>query len=29
LTDVLADMTMLLMYHIGKIPPMYIGNICS
>jgi len=24
-----ADMTILPMYRIGKIPPIYIGNICS
>jgi len=26
---ILADMAMLVMYHIGKILPMYIGDICS
>jgi len=29
LTDASADLTMLPMYHIRKILPIYIGNICS
>jgi len=26
---ILADMTILLMYHIDEIPPIFIGDICS